>query len=363
MFSCTVCPVEVAAGPRVLRCPDCASPLLVDYGQSGPLVRSESGSPLPLKEPGSVISLGEGGTPLIALPDLSSQLGLGRLTAKLESSNPTGSFKDRGMSVMLGALGEHGEKAFVEDSSGNAGASAAAHAARAGMVAHVFVPESAPAGKIAQIAVYGATVHIVPGARERATEAAQDFVAESGLAYANHNLSPYFIEGTKSFAHELIGRVGDTVPDHIVVPVGNGSLFIATHLALIELQSAGRVTRLPKLHAVQARAAMPIVAAFRSESWSPEPGAVTIAGGIASADPPRKAQILAALQETNGTPVAVGDEEITHWRSALARREGVYAESTSAAAFAGLEKLIETGAIQKGDAVLVPITGSGLKEA
>ncbi len=362
VFRCTVCHLEVDPGPRVLRCPDCDAPLVVNYGQSGPSIISKSGAPLPLKTPGSVISLGGGDTPLIVLSELSSELGLGELSAKLESSNPTGSFKDRGMSVMLGALREHGETAFVEDSSGNAGASSAAHAARANMAAHVFVPESAPAGKVAQITFYGATVHRVPGARERATEAAEAFVAESGLAYATHNLSPYFIEGTKSFAYEVIDQLGGSLPGHIVVPVGNGSLFIATHLALIELKVAGRITRLPTLHAVQARAAKPIVAAIRGESWSQEPGAFTIAGGIASADPPRMGQILAAVQGTYGTAVAVDDEEIARWRSALAEREGVYAESTSAAAFAGLEQLVKDGAIGEGDSVLVPVTGSGLKE-
>ncbi len=309
-----------------------------------------------------MVTLGEGGTPSIDLPLVGAELGLGSSMAKLESSNPTGSFKDRGMSVMLSALAEHDVRAFVEDSSGNAGASAAAYAARAGMEAHVFVPDSAPAGKVAQIAVYGATVHTVAGARERATEAAEAFVAESGLPYATHNLSPYFIEGTKSFAYEAFGQGDTSLPGHIVVPVGNGSLFIATHLALLELKAAGRIDRLPKLHAVQARAAMPIVAATEGRDWTPEPGTSTIAGGIAAADPPRKGQILAALEETKGAAVAVADADILRWRLALAEREGVYAESTSTAAFAGLERLVKDGVIGRNDSVLVPVTGSGLKE-
>jgi threonine synthase len=230
------------------------------------------------------------------------------------------------------------------------------------MQAHVFVPESAPAGKVAQIAVFGATVHRVAGARERATEAAEAFVAESGLPYATHNLSPYFIEGTKSFIYEALEQLGDSLPDHIVIPTGNGSLFIATHLALIELLDAGRIERIPRLHAVQARAAMPIVAAMAGVAWVPDEGVTTVAGGIASADPPRRGQILAALKETDGTAVAVDDADITRWRGVLAKHEGVYAESTSAAAFAGLEQLVKVGAISRGDGVLVPVTGSGLKE-
>jgi threonine synthase len=336
--------------------------MAVDYGAAGAAAHGESGAPLPLEDPGARVTLGEGATPVIELAGVASELGLASLTAKIESSNPTGSFKDRGMSVMLSALAEHGVTAFVEDSSGNAGASASAYAARAGMKAHVFVPESAPAGKVSQIAVFGATVHRVPGARERATEAAEAFVAESGLPYATHNLSPYFIEGTKSFMYEALQQLGDSLPDHVVVPTGNGSLFIATHLALMELRDAGRIDRLPRLHAVQARAAMPIVAAMAGEEWAPEPGVTTVAGGIASADPPRRGQILAALRGTRGTAVAVDDADITRWRGVLAKREGVYAESTSAAAFAGLERLVKTGDIGRADSVLIPVTGSGLKE-
>jgi threonine synthase len=336
--------------------------MAVDYGTSGPAARSASGAPLPLGEPGAIVTLGEGSTPVVELGRVAGELGLASLVAKLESSNPTGSFKDRGMSVMLSALAEHGVTAFVEDSSGNAGASASAYAARAGMKAHVFVPESAPAGKVSQIAVYGATVHRVPGARERATEAAEAFVASSGLPYATHNLSPYFIEGTKSFMYEAFEQLGDSLPGHMVIPTGNGSLFIATHLALIELRDAGHIDRIPRLHAVQVRAAMPIVAAMAGEEWAPDPKVTTVAGGIASADPPRRSQILAALRGTGGTAVAVDDADIIRWRGVLAKREGVYAESTSAAAFVGLEKLVEDGTIPRGDSVLVPVTGSGLKE-
>jgi threonine synthase len=336
--------------------------MTVDYGTTDPTARGDSGSPLPLGDPGAMISLGEGGTPVIEFGRLASEMGLASVAAKLESSNPTGSFKDRGMSVMLSALAEHGVTAFVEDSSGNAGASASAYAARAGMQAHVFVPESAPAGKVAQIAVFGATVHRIAGARERATEAAEAFVAESGLPYATHNLSPYFIEGTKSFMYEAFEQLGDSLPGHVVIPTGNGSLFIATHLALVELRDAGHIDRIPRLHAVQVRAAMPIVAAMAGEEWAPDPNVTTVAGGIASADPPRKGQLLAALRGTGGTAVAVDDADITRWRGVLAKREGVYAESTSAAAFAGLERLVKDGTISQGDSVLVPVTGSGLKE-
>ena len=360
-FRCIACGSAAEPGPAALRCAACASPFAVDYGPQDPPARSRSGSSLPLTRPESMVTLGEGNTPVIELGRVASDLGIGSLTAKLESSNPTGSFKDRGIAVMLSALAEHGVDGFVEDSSGNAGASAAAYAARAGMTAHVFVPESAPRGKVAQIAVFGARVHRVPGARECARQAAQAYVAETGLAYASHNLSPYFIEGTRSFAYEAVEQWADAPPGHIVLPTGNGSIFIATHLALLELRDSGRIRRLPRLHAVQSSAAMPVVAAQSGLAWTPEPNASTVAGGIASVDPPRMIQILAGLSGTNGVAVAVSDADILRWRARLAEREGVYVEPTSAAAFAGLETLVKSGEIARGDSVLVPVTGSGLK--
>ena len=184
----------------------------------------------------------------------------------------------------------------------------------------------------------------------------------TGLAYASHNLSPFFIEGTKSCVYEMIGQLGGRLPKHVVVPVGNGSLFIAFHLALTELSDGTGACNLPRLHAVQSSAVMPIVAARSGKGWTPEPSASTIAGGIASAAPPRVGQILEALADSGGSAVPVGDDDILRWRTLLARREGIYAEPTSAAAFAGLEQLVERGEIGAGDRVLVPVTGAGLKD-
>ncbi len=362
VFSCSSCKAKYEPDPDSLRCIGCRAPLSVEYGPDGPPHRSRSGSPLPLRLPESMISLGEGDTPVVELERLSSDLGIGSLVAKLESSNPTGSFKDRGTAVMVSALAEQGVEGIVEDSSGNAGASAAAYAARAGMRAHIFVPDSAPEGKVSQIKVFGAQVHRIPGPRERAAEAALRFVTGTGLAYASHNLSPFFIEGTKSCAYEMIDRLGGRLPEHVVVPVGNGSLFIAFHLALTELGDETGARNLPRLHAVQSRAVMPIVAARSGKEWMPEPSASTIAGGIASAAPPRMGQIMEALADSGGSAVAVGDDDILRWRSLLARREGIYAEPTSAAAFAGLERLVKRGEIGGGDRVLVPVTGAGLKD-
>ncbi len=305
--------------------------------------------------------MGEGSTACVGLTKLGASLGLERLTAKLEIQNPTGSYKDRGSVVLMAAAREHGVCEVVEDSSGNAGASVSAYAARAGIRAHVFAPSSVPSAKAAQIRVYGASLHLIDGPREAATEAALAWVDEHGIVYASHNLSPYFIEGTKVFAYEVFMQLGRRLPDHLVIPVGNGSLYRGAWNGFREMREAGLVDSVPRLHCVQARAFMPVVAAYMGEDWSPD-GRGTVAGGIASVDPPHKQAILRALRASGGSAAAVDDDSILESRRLLAEMEGIYAEPTSAAAFAGLSELVRSGVIGRSDHVLVPVTGSGLKD-
>ena len=348
---CTACSRDHTPDMRTLHCQECASPLVVAYpSDAEPVLNASS------------VSLGEGRTPVVPLPTIADSLGLSSLYAKLEFASPTGSFKDRGTAVMLAVAREFGIDEIVEDSSGNAGASVAAYAARCGIKAHIFAPDSAPETKLRQIKVYGAQLHLVPGPREAAAEAALAFCEKHNLVYASHNLSPYFLEGTKTFAHELPTDFPDAFPDHIVMPVGNGSLFLGAWLGLKELLHRGAIDTLPKLHVVQAEPVMPIVAAFRGQTWAPNPASRTIAGGISVADPPRLAHVLSILRESGGDAVAIPDSEIKSWQTRLATSEGLFCEPTSAAAFAGLAKLIEDGTIRPSETVLVPITGSGLKD-
>ena len=181
------------------------------------------------------------------------------------------------------------------------------------------------------------------------------------MVYASHNLSPYFTEGTKSFAYEVVAQFGKDLPRHIVIPVGNGSLLIGAHTGFSELLRSGRISAVPKLHAVQARAIMPLAAAYLGETAPPTTS--TIAGGIAVANPPRLRQSLRALRETGGSAVAVDEADIVRWQMLLAWQEGVFVEPTSAAAFAGVEALIANGAIGRAESILVAATGFGLKDA
>ena len=361
-LQCVECAARYAPDMARLACAQCAAPLDVAYARDA---ASLDAPPAPLHHPARAVTLGEGDTPSVPLPSLAARLGVSALYAKLEFMNPTGSFKDRGTAVMMSAAAEMGAREVVEDSSGNAGASVAAYAARAGVKAHIFAPASAPAAKLGQIAVYGATAHLIEGSREDVTAAAVDFARQSELVYASHNLSPYFLEGTKTFAYEIARRFGGDMPTHIVIPVGNGSLLIGAHKGFAELQRAGVIDASPRLHAIQARAVMPLAAEFAGNAPAPAAGAAvstTIAGGIAVANPPRLRQSLRALRDTGGSAIAVSDAHIRRWHALLAREEGIFAEPTSAAAFAGLDALIAQGAISPSESALLPVTGFGLKD-
>ena len=364
---CTECAAVRAADMRALACRECAAPLDVAYDDPAAHAVPIHGAnmPVPIHADALPVTMREGDTPIIPLSAVAARLGLANVWGKLEFVSPTASFKDRGTAMMLSVAVERGVSEIVEDSSGNAGASVAAYAARAGIRAHVFAPESAPAAKTAQIRVYGANAVSVPGPREASAQAADEYRRERGAAvYASHNLSPYFIEGVKAFAYETAAAPGLDIR-HIVIPVGNGSLLLGAWKGWRELAAAGRARAVPKLHAVQADAVQPVVAEFEGREWTPSGApsvATTVAGGISVASPPRKRQVARAVRESGGRAIAVADANTLRWRDFLAAQEGVFAEPTSAAAFAGLEKLVCAGDVADGEGVLIPITGFGLKD-
>ena len=363
-LSCPRCGRTRPADMSAEACRDCGSPLDVAYITGGGAHRGADGYeiPSPVHDRNSRVSLEEGNTPCVKLPTLGGRLPLHKLYAKLEFLNPTGSFKDRGTATMLSVAREHGVAELVEDSSGNAGASVSAYAARAGIKSHIFVPADAPEAKLRQIKAYGTEVHPIDGSREAVTAAAMAYSRQHGLVYASHMMSPYFAEGTKAFAYEVVAQFDGTLPGHIVFPVGNGSLLIGAFKGFSELRASGHIEKIPRLHCVQSRIVMPLVAAFNGEDWSPDAAAKTVAGGISIAAPSRIWQILDILRLSAGSAVAVGESSILRMQRDLAEQEGIFAEPTSAAAFAGLEVLANQGVFQEGDTVLVPVTGFGLKD-
>ncbi|HID87366.1 MAG TPA: pyridoxal-phosphate dependent enzyme [Anaerolineae bacterium] len=308
---------------------------------------------LPIEHEEHIVSLGEGFTPLVE----ANAYGLPVL-CKLEFLAPTGSFKDRGTTVLVSALREMGVTRVVEDSSGNAAASLAAYCARAGIRARIFVPAHASPAKLAQIAIYDAELVPVEGPRERAAEAAQD--AARRAYYASHYYNPFPLEGLKTFAYEVWEQLGGRAPHNIVFPVGHGTFLLGTHRGFGELRTAGLIERMPRLFAVQARACAPLYQAYRQGLETPPltSEGETIAEGIRIAHPVRGEQVLRAVRETGGAILAVDDGEIQWARDHLIR-QGLYVEPTSAVALAGLRKLDK--AIAPDEITIVPLTGSGLK--
>jgi len=301
------------------------------------------------------VRLGAGWTPL-----LEAQWGDRRILLKLEYLMPTGSFKDRGTEVMINLLAAQGVTAIVDDSSGNAGASVAAYAARAGMRAQVFVPGYASPSKQQQIAAYGARVSPVPGPRDNARREAEQ-AAESGWTPAFHSYHPGFLLGQSSVAWEVWEQLGFRTPDWYVVPVGQGVHLLGVWMGFRRLHSAGLIPRMPRLVAVQARAVSPLCEALErgGEDW-PDPGASqrSVAEGVAIQRPVRWRRLLQVMRESGGFSVSVGEREILEAQERGAHC-GFYVEPTSATVLAALDQIfLRAGA---SDHIVVPLTGSGLK--
>jgi threonine synthase len=352
-----------ASGPTAWRCATCGSPLelalppadigtFVDDGAEG--VWRYRGW-LPAVEP---VGLGE---PRTALVEIAAAVGARTVLAKLEGGLPTGSFKDRGTTVTVSWLRSRGVREIVVDSSGNAGASFAAYAARGGLRLRLFVPADASPAKLLQARAHGAIVVTVPGPRSAAGDAARRALEGAGpdVAYASHLWQPAFLAGTATFAYEVFEQLGRWAPDAVVAPLGGGTLLLGVHLGFTRLREAGLIDRVPRLVGVQSDACAPLARAFRAgqpDAAAVTPGA-TIAEGIRIDRPPRSRQILAAIRETGGDIVEVTDDEIrASVRSLVA--QGVFVEPTSAAAHAGLAR------VDHGDAsgtIVIAMTGHGLK--
>jgi threonine synthase len=309
-----------------------------------------------IRVPGTeAVSMGEGWTPLTAL----QWDGL-PVRAKLEFMMPTGSFKDRGMTVMISYLKGCGVTRVLEDSSGNAGASLAAYAAAAGIEARILVPETASYPKIVQMAATGADVVTIPGTRQDVADAAAAMSEE--IFYASHNWQAFFAEGTKTLAYELWEQLGFRAPDNVVVPLGYGANVLGCDHGFRELAAQGEVGRMPRIFGVQAANCAPYFRAFASggESLVPTDVEPTIAEGIASSKPTRVREVLRAVRGSGGTIVAVSEAEIVAALGKLSR-QGLYVEPTSAAAAAGLSQLVASGTISPGQTTVLVLTGSGLK--
>ena len=315
---------------------------------------------LPVSAKTPVITLNEGNTPLIYSCHLSKKLGKGyEVYLKFDGANPTGSFKDRGMTMAVSKAVEEGSKAIMCASTGNTSASAAAYAARAGIKCIVLIPDGKIGlGKLAQAIIYGAEVLAVKGNFDEALELVKEITGKYPITLVN-SLNPYRIEGQKTGAFEICEAL-EANPDYHFIPVGNAGNITAYWKGYREFKEYGKIKALPKMMGFQAEGAAPIVRGHVIEH--PE----TIATAIRIGNPASWEKAEAARDESGGTIDMVSDKEILEAYKFLAIREGVFAEPASAASVAGLSKMIRKGFFKKRHAkktkIVCVLTGHGLKD-
>ncbi len=311
---------------------------------------------LPVKEERWIVTLEEGWTPLIRARRMQKILSSGvDVYLKFEGLNPTGSFKDRGMTVAVSKAVERGSKAVICASTGNTSASAAAYAVRAGMKAYIIIPEGKIArGKLSQAMVHGAEVIQIQGNFDEALSIVREISEEYPVTLVN-SLNPHRIEGQKTAAFEVCDQLG-SAPTHHFLPVGNAGNITAYWKGYKEYHERGRASSLPKMMGFQAEGAAPIVRGHIIAK--PE----TIATAIRIGNPANWEQAETARDESDGVIDMVSDEEILEAYRCLAQLEGIFGEPASAASVAGLIKMTERGVVKAGDTVVCTITGHGLKD-
>ena len=298
------------------------------------------------------VSLGKGLTPLVKRHIKGSDIYL-----KMDYMQPTGSFKDRGASVLISLIYHLGIKEVIEDSSGNAGAAISAYSSAAGISCTVYVPDYTPEGKLSQISLYGSRVVKVSGKRQDTNDAV--IKAAQNAYYASHLWSPFFPVGIQSSAFEIWETFGGNIPNTVIVPVGAGGDLEGLYTGFKTLNKFGYSKKIPRIIGVQAEKCSPIHRAFKRglDDYAEVSAEVTVAEGIAVQKPPRARAVLKAVRESKGKTVSVTDDEILHALKKLFSM-GIYVEPTSASTLAAWEKLSKS---EQDGAVLI-LTGSGLKE-
>ncbi len=299
----------------------------------------------PYIEKRDIVTLGEGWTPLLRFE--------GNVYVKMDFLNPTGSFKDRGASTIISAILNRVRGLIAEDSSGNAGASIAAYAARAGIKARIYVPSSISGRKIDQIRAYGAELIRVEGSREKVSEEAMR--PEKGKVYVGHAWHPIFRDGMRTLAYEIVEQLGWTPPDRIYIPVSSGTGLLGILEGFKHLSGP-----FPELIACQTEVVSPLYHRFRGEPYTPPERLETVADALIVTKPPLLGLMVEKLRMVGGSVEVVGEEEIADAFHQLAAR-GIFVEPTSAVPLACYKKQVEVGEVDRGDRVVLLLTGSGLK--
>jgi threonine synthase len=377
-IQCSGCGKTYSANEIHTFCPDCQSPLLVNYDLNTArknVDRDEIPKRLkgmwrwheflPIRETRNMVTLGEGDAALLHLPQLGDAVGLNNLFVKDESSNPTGSFKARGLSSAVSKAKELGIKKVIIPTAGNAGGAMAAYAARANMQALIYMPKDTPNANIEESRIAGAEVILVDGLISDAAGMAGAKALEEGWFDLSTFKEPYRMEGKKIMGYELAESFNWTLPDVIIYPTGGGTGLVGMWKAFEELEKLGWLenTKRPRMVSVQAEGCAPVVKAFEKHAtfcdfWI---NAQTLASGLRVPKSFADDLILKSLYDSNGIAIAVSDAEITESQKELARAEGIFAAPEGAATLAAIKKLVAQKWIQPDERVVMFNTGSGLK--
>lgn len=380
-LTCDSCGRRFEPGQVELTCPDCGpalGTLTVHYridrirsvltrtvlAQRAELSHWRYQEILPVAGRPAALHPRVGWTPLYALPGLAGREGLGELWIKDDGVNPSASFKDRASSVGVAHALETGREVITAASTGNAASSVSLFAACAGMRAVIFVPQTAPEAKIAQLLIFGAEVLAVRGSYDQAFDLCLETAARRGWYCRNTAVNPYLGEGKKTAALEICEQLGWEAPDAVVVSVGDGCIIGGLWKGFCDFHALGLIDRLPRIYGVQARGAAPLVEAFErgEHTAKARDDAQTCADSICVGHPRDHIKALRAARESGGALVAVEDDDILAAIRRLAREAGVFAEPAGAAGFAGLGVLKAAGKLGPSDRVVTLVTGNGLKD-
>jgi threonine synthase len=320
---------------------------------------------LPVQDPAHIVTLGEGGTPMLHLPRIGSQLGLPRLYVKDESFNPTGSFKARGLSAAVSMTLELGVERLIIPTAGNAGGAMASYAARAGLPACVYLPQDTPRANVEECRIAGAEVVLVPGLISDSAWSVGQRAAAEGWFDLSTFKEPYRLEGKKVMGYEIAEAFNWQLPDVVIYPTGGGTGLVGIWKAITELYELGwlETSSRPRLVAVQAQGCAPVVRAFDlgAETCDFWEDAHTAASGLRVPKPYADRLILRALRESGGMALCVSEDAIRAAQVHLASQEGLFAAPEGAATLAGLESLLARGWVDRQERILLLNTGTGLK--
>jgi threonine synthase len=375
-LECARCRKQLELG-RVHNLCDCGSPLLVRYrlaGGEGAALRHRLGSRppnlwryrelLPVARESSIVSLGEGFTPLLHARRLGEKLGVANLYLKDEGVNPTGSFKARGQAVAISMARELGLRKVAAPSAGNAGGAMAAYAAVAGMKALVYMPEGTPVANRLECSLLGAEVALISGSIKDCGRALREHIERDGWFDMSTLKEPYRVEGKKTMAYEVVEQLGGKVPDAMIYPTGGGTGLVGMWKAFDEMEELGWIGgKRPRLIAVQAIGCAPMVRAYAAqaecaEEWvNPE----TIASGLRVPSAIGDFLILRVLRESHGAAIAVSDDTMLDGVRQIAETEGLVTSPEGGATLAALKRLLEEGSLPGDDTVVLFLTGSGYK--